>query len=68
MELRTGFRTEGSWSFLGLSNPYDTTISLTQTRGQGQARFFPIKANNRRVHSLSLLLGCLDLGGYEIVR
>ena len=58
----------GSWSFLGLSNSYDARISLAQTRGKGQARFFPIKANNRRVHSPSLLFGCLDLGGYEIVR
>jgi hypothetical protein len=37
-------------------------------QSDGQARFFPIKAKNRRVRSPPVLFGCLDLGGYEIVR
>jgi hypothetical protein len=54
-------------AFLLLSSPDDVDLPGSSAR-DGQPRFFPINAKNRRVRSLPLLFGCLDLGGYEIVR
>ena len=54
---------EGS-AFLLASGLYLRQISVPKlTRA-----FFPINPKNRRVRSPSLLSGCFDLGGCEIVR